>query len=74
MHPRCRHIGETYLNVDFSSSAQVVLYKKLFFIFWFFISIKNGFLGKKNGFLSVFIVFLSIFSILLFKFMTDSQL
>ena len=23
MHPRCRHIGETYLNVDFSSSAQV---------------------------------------------------
>ena len=22
MHPRCRHIGETYLN-DFSSSAQV---------------------------------------------------
>ena len=23
MHPRCRQIGETYLNVDFSSSAQV---------------------------------------------------
>ena len=23
MHPRCRHIGETYLNVDLSSSAQV---------------------------------------------------
>ena len=23
MHPRCQHIGETYLNVDFSSSAQV---------------------------------------------------
>ena len=23
MHPRCRHIGETYLNVDFSSSALV---------------------------------------------------
>ena len=23
MHPRCPHIGETYLNVDSSSSAQV---------------------------------------------------
>ena len=23
LHPRCRYIGETYLNVDFSSSAQV---------------------------------------------------
>ena len=30
MHPRCRHIGETYLNVDFSSSAQVKFNFKLF--------------------------------------------
>ena len=58
MHPRCRHIGETYLNVDFSSSAQVVLYKKLFFIFGFFISIKNVFLGKKTFFYLFFFRFL----------------
>ena len=31
MHPRCRHIGETYLNVDFSSSAEV---KFNFELFW----------------------------------------
>ena len=30
MHPRCRHIGETYLNVDFSSSAQVKFNLELF--------------------------------------------
>ena len=30
MHPRCRHIGETYLNVDFSSSAQVKFNFELF--------------------------------------------
>ena len=39
MHPRCRHIGETYLNVDFSSSAQVKfnfeLLKKKKKNFWF---------------------------------------
>ena len=42
MHPRCRHIGETYLNVDFSSSAQVKIKVKFNFelfrkkqIFWF---------------------------------------
>ena len=31
MHPRCRHIGETYLNVDFSSSAQVKIQEKIQF-------------------------------------------
>ena len=31
MHPRCRHIDEIYLNVDFSSSAQV---KFNFELFW----------------------------------------
>ena len=31
MHPRCRHIGETYLNVDFSSSAQVKIKVKFNF-------------------------------------------
>ena len=40
MHPRCRHIGETYLNVDFSSSAQVknnfdLFLKKKKSNFWF---------------------------------------
>ena len=31
MHPRCRHIGETsYLNFDFSSSAQVKFNFELF--------------------------------------------
>ena len=35
MHPRCRHIGETYLNVDFSSSAQVKIKVKFNFkLFW----------------------------------------
>ena len=36
MHPRCRHIGETYLNVDFfSSSAQVKIQVKFNFeLFW----------------------------------------
>ena len=35
MHPRCRHIGETYLNVDFSSSAQVKIQDKFNFErFW----------------------------------------
>ena len=31
MHPQCRHIGETYMNVDFSSSAQVKIQVKLNF-------------------------------------------
>ena len=31
MHPRCRHIGETCLNVDFSSSAQVKIKVKFNF-------------------------------------------
>ena len=31
MHPRCRPRGETYLNIDFSSSAQV---KFNFELFW----------------------------------------
>ena len=35
MHPQCRHIGETYLNVDFSSSAQVKIKVKFNFeLFW----------------------------------------
>ena len=35
MHPRCRHIGETYLNVDFSSSAQIKIKVKFNFeLFW----------------------------------------
>ena len=35
MHPRCRHIGETYLNVDFSSLAQVKVQVKFNFeLFW----------------------------------------
>ena len=38
MHPQCRHIGETYLNVDFSSSAQVKFHFELSWKksnFWF---------------------------------------
>ena len=64
--------------------SYLVLYKKPFFIFWFFISIKNVFFMNKTVFYLFFLFFLffiffycfflSIFSILLFKFMTDSQL
>ena len=41
MYPRCRHIGETYLNVDFSSSAQVKIKSQIQF---------RTFLKKKNWF------------------------
>ena len=49
MHPRCRHIGETYLNVDFTSSAQVKFNFELF--------------GKKNQIFGSHVVVLEDLSV-----------